>query len=49
MVASVSRIVRTSDSLETYTGFSGVNFTLVVGEGYSITVTNSVTYVPSHY
>ncbi len=49
VVASVSRFVRTSDGAETYTGFSGTNFTLTVGEAYKIVVTASVTFVPSHY
>lgn len=49
LVASVSRFVRTTDAAETYTGFSGTNFTLTVGEAYKIVVTASVTWVPSHY
>ena len=49
VVASVSRFLRTTDGAETYTGFSGTNFGLTVGEAYKIVVTASVTYVPSHY
>lgn len=49
-VASVSRFLRASDTLEFYTGFSGVNFSLAPGEAYSIVVNSDVTnYVPLHY
>jgi hypothetical protein len=34
---------------EFYTGFSGVNFTLVPGEAYTITMTTGVDWTPSHY
>jgi len=50
VVASVSRFVRTTDGLEFYTGFSGVNFSLAPGEAYNIVVTADVTnYVPLHF
>jgi hypothetical protein len=49
VVASVSRKVRTTDLPEFYTGTTGVNFTLTVGEAYEIVVTAGVTFVPAHY
>jgi hypothetical protein len=50
VVASVSRFVRTTDNLESYTGFSGVNFSLNPGEAYSLSMTGDVpAYIPAHY
>jgi hypothetical protein len=50
VVASVSRYVRTSDSLESYTGFSGVDFAMTPGEAYVISMTGDVAaYIPAHY
>jgi hypothetical protein len=51
VVASVFHSLRTSDTPEIYTGFSGVNFTLVPGEAYSIVMASGggVTFTPSHY
>lgn len=49
VVALVSRQVRTTDLPEFYTGGSGTNFTLTVGEAYTIVVTASVSFVPAHY
>jgi len=49
VVASVTRKIRTTDLPEFYTGFSGVNFSLTVGEAYTIVVTNGVAFVPSHF
>ncbi len=50
VVASVARHVRTTDNPEFYTGFSGVNFGLVPGEAYSLSMTGDVpAYIPAHY
>mgnify|MGYP003574354675 FL=1 len=45
VVASVARFVKSTDGLEAYTGFSGVNFLLVQGEGYFVTVSQTVNYI----
>ena len=45
VVASVARFVKSTDGLEAYTGFSGVNFLLVQGEGYFVTVNATVNYI----
>jgi hypothetical protein len=45
VVASVARTVRTTDLPEVYTGFSGTNFTITPGDGYTVTVTASVNYI----
>jgi alpha-glucuronidase len=51
VVSSISRFVRTTDSLESYTGFSGVNFGLSPGEAYFITVSGAGAgaWVPDHF
>ncbi len=49
MVATVSRLLRTTDLPQVYTGVSGTNFALAPGEAYQIVVTNSVTFTPAHY
>ena len=49
VVASVSRYLNATDGLETYTGLTGVNFSLAPGEGYFVKVNSSASWVPSHY
>ena len=48
-VASVSKYVRSTDGLETYTGTTGTPFTLVPGEGYFVQVNATINLTPSHY
>lgn len=52
-VASVSRFLRASDTLETYTGRKSggvaVPFALVPGEAYYVRMNTTVNYIPSHY
>lgn len=52
-VVSVSKFVRTSDTLLTYTGASeATNFSLTPGESYRIQLTTAVSgvsYLPQHY
>jgi hypothetical protein len=48
-VASVSRLVRSTDSLESYTGSVGPNFALTAGEAYQIKVTLDATFTPAHF
>ena len=53
IVKSVSKFIRTDDSLQGYTGASELtNFTLTPGESYRIQIDTTVTgvsYLPSHY
>jgi len=49
VVESVSRHVRATDLPEAYTGFSGTNFPLTVGDSYTIVVSAGVSFIPSHY
>lgn len=51
VVSSISRFVRTTDQLESYTGFSGVNFPMSPGESYYIVVSGAgaSAWVPDHY
>ena len=48
---SVSRFLKASDSLQTYTGRKGggLAFPLTPGEGYFIKMLTTVNYTPSHY
>lgn len=48
-VVSVSKSIRSTDGLLTYTGHSGANFGLVPGEGYHVKVSSDVDQTPSHY
>ena len=49
-VISISRFVRTTDLLETYTGSSdATNFLVAPGRSYRIQVNQNVGYTPSHY
>ena len=48
-VDSISRFLGNIDALETYTGTTGVNFSLVPGEGYLIKVNLDATFVPQHF
>ena len=45
VVASVARHVRTTDLPVFYTGFSGTNFGISPGDGYTVVVTSSVSYI----
>ncbi|MEW6680452.1 MAG: hypothetical protein AB1297_05495 [bacterium] len=46
----VSRHIRSSDALQTYTGKAGSpNFPITPGEGYIIKVNADTTWTPSHY
>jgi hypothetical protein len=45
-VVSISRFVRSNDSLVTYTGSTSGDFPLVRGESYRIRVTRTVHYLP---
>jgi len=49
VASSVSRYLRVDDGLEFYTGAAGVNFNLVPGDGYLITVSSDSSWVPAHY
>ncbi|HKQ62705.1 MAG TPA: hypothetical protein VJS92_15550 [Candidatus Polarisedimenticolaceae bacterium] len=49
VVVSISRFVKSNDSLSTYTGAAGTAFALVPGESYRIVVTSTVTWIPSHF
>jgi hypothetical protein len=52
-VASVSRFLRASDTLQTYTGRKSggiaVPFPLTPGEAYFVRMNTTVNYIPSHY
>ena len=48
-VASVSKYVKSTDGLSTYTGAAGENFTLIPGEGYFVQVNATINLTPSHY
>jgi hypothetical protein len=50
-VQNVQRFLRSSDSVQSYTGRkgSGPDFPLVAGEAYYIKMNSTVNYVPSHY
>lgn len=45
VVSSVSRYVKQTDGLETYTGAAGVNFALVPGDSYLAQVSASTNYI----
>lgn len=45
VVASVSRYLNATDGLETYTGLTGVNFSLAPGEGYLLKTTADTNYI----
>ena len=49
-VVSISQFVRTSDSLNGYTGISPLDdFALVPGESYRVQVNTDVAFTPAHY
>ena len=49
-VVSISKFLRTSDSLKGYTGISPLDdFPLVPGESYRIQVNTDVNFMPEHY
>jgi hypothetical protein len=48
-VTLVSRYVQADDNFSFYTGSAGENFNLIPGEGYLVTVTEDVSWVPAHY
>jgi hypothetical protein len=48
-VNSVSKFVKSTDGLLTYTGSAGENFSLVPGEGYFVQVAGTIVARPSHY
>lgn len=51
-VISISRFLKSADSLQTYTGAATdtlLNFPTAPGESYRIQVNEDVAYVPSHY
>ena len=51
-VQQVSKYLKATDALQTYTGRKGSpggNFTLVPGEGYFVKMGTTVNYTPSHY
>ena len=49
-VVSISKFVRTSDSLDGYTGISPLDdFALVPGESYRVQVNTDVAFIPAHY
>ena len=45
VVVSVSNYVKSDDAFSPYTGFSGINFPLVAGEGYLVKVSQDGTYI----
>ena len=45
VVDSVSRWLKATDGLETYTGTSGVDFSLTPGEGYLVKMSASASYI----
>ena len=51
-VLQVARLIKSTDGLEVYTGFSGTNFTLTPGEAYDIKVDAGLdvtAWIPSHF
>jgi hypothetical protein len=50
-VASIQKYIKSSDSLQVYTGRKGTQpvFNLVPGESYRVKMTTTVNYIPSHY
>jgi hypothetical protein len=46
IVDLIGRFVTSTESFESYTGFAGVNFAIVPGEGYLVQVNSSTTYTP---
>jgi hypothetical protein len=49
VVVQVARFLKASDGTESYTGTSGTAFPLFPGQSYTVQVSSTVTYIPSHY